>query len=446
MIEVPRACIRAGDDRRDRGVLLLRHERPHPDDARRLARRRRGQVPHAVRRRRRDGAQPVRGARQLGVGELMRIAVEQGRAAKPDLKIGICGEHGGEPRSVAFCHDLGLDYVSCSPFRVPFARLAAAQAAIAEAGSATYVRRGRADGARAELRRQAEHLVGLGYPSIDLGRWSERPPRSSRAARRAACRSSSSSRRPPERRHELIARAELGGKPGFTTMEPDDLARFEPIDGRRAAGGRVPARGRRHGRRDAERHARRRAGAIVGARAARRSRSTRASRSSTQLPGAAPRAQLLLAARLPLRRPPRHRDLGERAPPAARLVLGGQPAHVARLGVVRRAGRRGRGDVECAVIVGAMILERAAGWSWRLRVCVRCQALGGARASRNTTRSTSARCLIALTIAPTMTSQTGMLRRRVLRVPAAPRAHRVRIVARRPTTRSRSGLGRRQAQ
>ena len=69
-----------------------------------------------------------------GVGDLMRIAVERGRGAKPDLKLGICGEHGGEPRSVAFCHELGLDYVSCSPYRVPLARLAAAQAALAEAG------------------------------------------------------------------------------------------------------------------------------------------------------------------------------------------------------------------------------------------------------------------------------------------------------------------------
>src|SRR5207302_3356880 len=69
-----------------------------------------------------------------GVGDLMRIAVERGRAAKQDLKLGICGEHGGEPRSIAFCHELGLDYVSCSPFRVPLARLAAAQAALAEAG------------------------------------------------------------------------------------------------------------------------------------------------------------------------------------------------------------------------------------------------------------------------------------------------------------------------
>src|SRR5438309_1134546 len=70
-----------------------------------------------------------------GVGDLMRIAVERGRGAKPDIKLGICGEHGGEPRSIAFCHELGLDYVSCSPFRVPLARLAAAQAALNE----TYV-------------------------------------------------------------------------------------------------------------------------------------------------------------------------------------------------------------------------------------------------------------------------------------------------------------------
>ena len=71
---------------------------------------------------------------QEGVGDLMRIAVERGRGAKPGLKMGICGEHGGEPKSVAFCHRLGLDYVSCSPYRVPLARLAAAQAALAEEG------------------------------------------------------------------------------------------------------------------------------------------------------------------------------------------------------------------------------------------------------------------------------------------------------------------------
>lgn len=67
-----------------------------------------------------------------GVGEIMRIGVERGRRTRPDLKVGICGEHGGEPHSVAFCHEIGLDYVSCSPYRVPVAKLAAAQAAIRE--------------------------------------------------------------------------------------------------------------------------------------------------------------------------------------------------------------------------------------------------------------------------------------------------------------------------
>ncbi len=71
---------------------------------------------------------------QAGVGDLMRIAVERGRSAREEIKLGICGEHGGEPKSVAFCHELGLDYVSCSPYRVPLARLAAAQAALAERG------------------------------------------------------------------------------------------------------------------------------------------------------------------------------------------------------------------------------------------------------------------------------------------------------------------------
>ena len=68
-----------------------------------------------------------------GVGELVKIGVERGRKTRPDLKVGICGEHGGDPASVAFCHDIGLDYVSCSPYRVPIARLAAAQAAIGKA-------------------------------------------------------------------------------------------------------------------------------------------------------------------------------------------------------------------------------------------------------------------------------------------------------------------------
>jgi pyruvate,orthophosphate dikinase len=66
-----------------------------------------------------------------GVGELVKIGVERGRITRPDIKVGICGEHGGDPASVEFCHHTGLDYVSCSPFRVPIARLAAARAALA---------------------------------------------------------------------------------------------------------------------------------------------------------------------------------------------------------------------------------------------------------------------------------------------------------------------------
>ena len=68
---------------------------------------------------------------------MVRIAVEKGRGAKPALKLGICGEHGGDPASIAFCEAVGLDYVSCSPYRVPVARLAAAQAALGAAGDRT---------------------------------------------------------------------------------------------------------------------------------------------------------------------------------------------------------------------------------------------------------------------------------------------------------------------
>jgi pyruvate,orthophosphate dikinase len=79
-------------------------------------------------------ANPFETLDESGVGDLMRIAVERARGVEPEIKLGICGEHGGDGRSVAFCHELGLDYVSCSPFRVPIARLAAAQAALAERG------------------------------------------------------------------------------------------------------------------------------------------------------------------------------------------------------------------------------------------------------------------------------------------------------------------------
>ena len=69
---------------------------------------------------------------QEGVGQLIKFAIERGKSSNPDLHVGICGEHGGDPESVEFCHRIGLDYVSCSPYRVPIARLAAAQAAARE--------------------------------------------------------------------------------------------------------------------------------------------------------------------------------------------------------------------------------------------------------------------------------------------------------------------------
>jgi pyruvate,orthophosphate dikinase len=80
------------------------------------------------------GVSPFESIDREGIGRLIRISVDEGRAARPDLKIGICGEHGGDPDSVHFFHDVGLDYVSCSPFRVPVARLEAGRAAI-ERGS-----------------------------------------------------------------------------------------------------------------------------------------------------------------------------------------------------------------------------------------------------------------------------------------------------------------------
>jgi pyruvate,orthophosphate dikinase len=79
-------------------------------------------------------ADPFQVLDRRGVGKLVRLAIELGRGRRPDLKIGICGEHGGEPSSIMFCHDAGMTYVSCSPFRVPVARLAAAQAALEELG------------------------------------------------------------------------------------------------------------------------------------------------------------------------------------------------------------------------------------------------------------------------------------------------------------------------
>jgi pyruvate,orthophosphate dikinase len=142
MIEVPRAALRAGEiagsaaffsfGTNDLTQMTFGYSR---DDAGSF-------LPQYVER----GVLPEDPFQSLdveGVGELVRIAVERGRAARRDLKVGICGEHGGDPKSIAFCHGAGLDYVSCSPYRVPVARLAAAQAALA-AGTARKPARAKA--------------------------------------------------------------------------------------------------------------------------------------------------------------------------------------------------------------------------------------------------------------------------------------------------------------
>ena len=95
---------------------------------------------------------PFEAIDRTGVGELMKIAVAKGRATRPGIKLGICGEHGGEPSSVWFCHEIGLDYVSCSPFRVPIARLAAARAALADKGKSS---RGPGTGTRKPAKRKS---------------------------------------------------------------------------------------------------------------------------------------------------------------------------------------------------------------------------------------------------------------------------------------------------
>ena len=121
--------LRRRPDRDARRLLLLRHQRPHPDGARLLARRRRGEVPAALHRAA-GSSTAARSRRSTSPASASSCGWARGSGARPtpDLKLGICGEHGGDPDSIAFFHMAGLDYVRCSPYRVPIARVAAAQA------------------------------------------------------------------------------------------------------------------------------------------------------------------------------------------------------------------------------------------------------------------------------------------------------------------------------
>jgi pyruvate,orthophosphate dikinase len=136
MIELPRAAVTAGDIARDADFFSF-GTNDLTQTAFGFSRDDIGKFVAMYEERKLVPANPFVTVDVAGVGRLMRIACDEGKAANPSLHLGICGEHGGDPASVVFCHEIGLDYVSCSPFRVQTARLAAGQAAVGNAESAS---------------------------------------------------------------------------------------------------------------------------------------------------------------------------------------------------------------------------------------------------------------------------------------------------------------------
>jgi pyruvate,orthophosphate dikinase len=129
MIELPRSCLQAAEIA-DEAEFFSFGTNDLTQTTYGLSRDDAGPMLQAYRERGVFKHDPFISLDQVGVGELVKMATARGRTARPDLKVGICGEHGGDPRSIHFFHAAGLDYVSCSPYRVPIARLAAAQAAL----------------------------------------------------------------------------------------------------------------------------------------------------------------------------------------------------------------------------------------------------------------------------------------------------------------------------
>jgi pyruvate,orthophosphate dikinase len=133
MMELPRACLRAGEIA-ERAEFFSFGTNDLTQTTYGLSRDDAGNFLDEYEKKKLISRDPFVSIDEDGVGELMKLAAERGRNVRPDIKLGICGEHGGDPASVRFCARLGLDYVSCSPYRVPIARLAAAQAALALSG------------------------------------------------------------------------------------------------------------------------------------------------------------------------------------------------------------------------------------------------------------------------------------------------------------------------
>ena len=187
-----------------------------------------------------------------GVGELVRIAAERGRATRGDLKLGICGEHGGDPASIRFCAETGLDYVSCSPYRVPIARLAAAQAALASgaarapASKPAAARGSVASGAArnrsvllASGRRPAAGRVSVGKASVRPvavkvpGRGAAKPAPAKPAPAKAPAAKRAAARKPASAKATAAAKGKPAGKAGARKPGPS-----------RPRGGGKPRRGR----------------------------------------------------------------------------------------------------------------------------------------------------------------------------------------------------------
>jgi hypothetical protein len=168
-----------------------------------------------------------------GVGRLMRIAIEDGRRTQPGLKLGICGEHGGDPSSVEFCDEVGLDYVSCSPFRIPIARLAAAQATLKARKAATEAARRKVEGEVEQLVagvrdlprrvgrqvRDLEERVEKGVKRIAAALAPARPARRPAAGSRSPARKAAKAARPAKASRAAPARRKAAGAAGRTVRK-----------------------------------------------------------------------------------------------------------------------------------------------------------------------------------------------------------------------------------